>query len=135
MFRALAVLRFVVLVNAIALNIYRADEFTRPTAAVACMIVMVLWTAFAAWAYDDKRRRTWPLLVADLAVALALVLVPPWVKGPDFSTSLPGFWVIGALFAWAIQYRLVGGLVAGVLLAAADLLRQHIDSSDYPNVF
>jgi len=135
MFRALAVLRVVVLVNAVALNIYRADEFTRPTAAVACVALMILWTAFAVWAYADKRRRTWPLLVADLGVAMALVLVTPWVKGPDFSTSLPGFWVIGALFAWAIHYRLLGGLVAGLLLAAADLLRQEIDASDYGNIF
>jgi signal transduction histidine kinase len=135
MFRALAVLRIVVLVNAVALNVYRADEFTRPTAAATCVGLMILWTAFAVWAYADKQRRTWPLLVADLGVAVALVLVTPWVKGPDYSTSLPGFWVVGALFAWAIHYRLVGGLVAGVLLAAADLLRQEVDASDYGNIF
>lgn len=135
MYRALAVLRIVVLVNAVALNIYRADEFTRPTAATACVAVMVAWTAFATWAYADQRRRTFPLLVADLAVAVALIVVTPWVKGPDFSSSLPGFWVMSALFAWAIQYRLLGGLVAGVLLAAADLQRQEIDASDYGNTF
>ncbi|WP_155992891.1 MacS family sensor histidine kinase [Nocardioides sp. URHA0020] len=136
MFRALAALRIVVLVNSVALNLYRIDEFTRPVAAVVCLSVMVAWTAFTTWAYADQARRGFPLLAADLAVALALLLLTPWVKGPDFSTSLPGFWVMGALFAWAVQYRLVGGLVAGVLLAAADLLRQDIiDSSDYGNTF
>ena len=135
MFRALAVLRIVVLVNAVALNIYRADEFSRPTAAAVCVVVMIAWTAFATWAYADKRRRRLPLLVADLAMAVALLLVTPWVKEPEFTSSLPGFWILGALFAWAIHYRLVGGLVAGVLLAAADLQRQDIDASDYGNAF
>ncbi len=136
MFRALAVLRVVLLVNAVALNIYRADQFTRPTAGAACVAVMIAWTGFATWAYADKRRRTYPLLVGDLAVAMALLLVTPLVKGPEFSSSVPGFWIMGALFAWAIHYRLVGGLAAGLLLAAADLsLRQEIGSSDYGNAF
>jgi signal transduction histidine kinase len=135
MFRALAVLRLVVLVNTVVLNIVRADEFQRPAAGAVCVAVMIVWTGFTIWAYDDRERRTFPLLVADLAVALALLLVTPVVKGADYSSSVPGFWVMGALFAWAIHYRLVGGLVAGLVLAAADLQRQHIDASDYGNAF
>jgi signal transduction histidine kinase len=43
---------------------------------------------------------------------------------------------MGALMAWSIQYRWVGGLVAGVLLATVDLsLRQEIGQSDYGNAF
>jgi signal transduction histidine kinase len=136
LFRALAVLRVVVLVNAVALNIYRADSFQRPAAGAACVVAMVGWTGFATWAYAEQRRRTFPLLAADLALAVGLLLVTPLVKGAGFSASLPGFWVIGALLAWSIHYRLVGGLVAGVLLAAADLaLRQDVGQSDYGNAF
>src|SRR3954471_23422732 len=62
MFRALAVLRVIVLVNAVALNIYRADAFQRPTVGAACLVVMVVWTGFATWAYAERRRRTFPLL-------------------------------------------------------------------------
>lgn len=136
LFAALAVLRVVVLVNAVALNAYRADNFQRPAAGAVCVGVMVLWTGFAIWAYGEPRRRTFLLLAADLALAVALLLVTPLVKGAGFSASLPGFWVIGALLAWAIHYRLVGGLVAGVLLATADLtLRQDVGQSDYGNAF
>ena len=136
LFRALAVLRAVVLANTVALNIYRADSFQRPTAAAACVVVMVGWTGFATWAYDEPRRRTFPLLAADLALAVALLLATPLVKGPGFSASLPGFWIMGALFAWSIHYRWIGGLVAGLLLAAADLSqRQDIGQSDYGNAF
>ena len=136
LFAALAVLRVVVLVNAVALNVYRADSFERPVAGVACVGVMVAWTGFATWAYAEPRRRTALLLAADLALAVGLLLATPLVKGAGFSASLPGFWVIGALLAWAIHYRLVGGLVAGVLLATADLtLRQDVGQSDYGNAF
>jgi signal transduction histidine kinase len=136
LFRALAVLRVVVLVNAVALNIYRADSFQRPTAGVACVGVMIGWTGFAIWAYGEPRRRTFPLLAVDLALAVALLLATPLVKGAGFSASLPGFWVMGALFAWSIHYRWIGGLVAGVILAAVDLSqRQDIGQSDYGNAF
>jgi signal transduction histidine kinase len=136
LFRALAVLRWVLLVNAVALNIYRADEFTRPVAATACVVTMIAWTGFTTWAYADKSRRRAPLLVADLALAMALMLATPLVKGSDYTSSLPGFWIMGALFAWSIHYRALGGLAAGLLLAAADLLRQEVvDSSDYGNIF
>lgn len=136
LFRALAVLRVVLLVNTVALNLYRADNFQRPALGAACVVVMVAWTGFAVWAYAEPRRRTVPLLVADLAIAIAMLLATPVVKGDGFSASLPGFWVVGALIAWAIHYRWAGGLAAGLLLAAADLSqRQDVGQSDYGNAF
>jgi signal transduction histidine kinase len=97
---------------------------------------MVLWTAVATWSYADQRRRTLVLLAADLVIALALLLATPVVKGSDFNATVPGFWVMGALLAWAIQYRWAGGLVAGTLLAVVDLsLREEIRQTDYGNAF
>lgn len=135
LFQALAVLRGVVLVNAVAVTIWRRDDFDRPGLVVAAVLVMTLWTGFATWAYAEHRRRTLPLLVADLALAAGLLLLTPAVQADDVTASLPGFWVMGALFAWAIHYRWVGGLVAGALLAGADLVRQDVDWSDYDNAF
>ncbi len=135
LFRALAVLRAVVLVNTVAVSAYRADTFGRPSAAVAGLGLMVLWSGLATWAYAEPRRRTWPLLVADLGVAVALLLGTPLVKGDDVGGSLPGYWVIAPLVAWAVRYRWLGGTFAGVLLAGADLVRQDIDTSDYGNAF
>ena len=66
---------------------------------------MVAWTAFATWAYADAARRGLALLVADLAVALALLALTPVVKGADFNATVPGFWVMAALLAWAIRFR------------------------------
>lgn len=136
LFRALAVLRVVVLVNAVGLTIYRSANFDPPAAALVCALVMVGWTAFAVWAYAAPARRTAVLVGADLAIALGLMLVTPLVKGPGFQASVPGFWVSGALLACAIHYRWLGGLLAGVALATVDLvLRQEIDQSIYGNAF
>jgi signal transduction histidine kinase len=130
------VLRVVVLVNAVALNIYRADSFDHPTAAVVCVLVMIGWTVFVTYAYaDPARRRTW-LLGADLAVAVGLMLASPLVKGDDLRATIPGFWVMAALLAWAIRYYWRGGLFAGACLVVADLsVRAELTQTTYGNAF
>lgn len=136
LFRALAVLRVVVLLNALALNAYRADSFRHPVAGVVAVLVMVAWTGFAVRWYAVPARRTTVLLVADLAVALGLILVSPIVKGEGIHATIPGFWVMAALLAWAIHWQWRGGLVAGLLLAAADLgVRTDVSQAAYGNVF
>lgn len=136
MFRALGILRVVVLLNAAGLNLYRADNFDHPVGGAVVVGVMAAWTAGSVWAYADPARRTSTLLGIDLALALAAILVSPLVKGPDLQATIPGFWVTGALLAWAIHWRWQGGLVAGVLLSAADLaIRADVSQDNYGNVF
>lgn len=126
----------VLLLNAVGLNFYRRDNFEHPVAGVVCVLVMVVWSGVAILAYaDPARRRPW-LLGLDLAVTLALMLVTPLVKGPDFNATIPGFWVMCALMAWAIRYHWRGGLVASVLVAGADLVsRDELTQTTYGNVF
>ena len=129
-------LRLVLLFHAVALNVYRRDNFVHPVAGAVCLVLMTGWTFFAIWAYDDPRRRVPMLLVADLAVALAAILVTPWLKGGGFSATVPAFWVMGALLAWAIHWRWLGGLVAGVLITVTDLsTRDHVSQANYGNGF
>lgn len=97
---------------------------------------MVGWTGFALWAYDAARRRTRLLLVLDLVVALAAMLVTPWVKGADFNATVPGFWVAGALLAWALHWGVWGGLAASTALSVADFaIRDSFDQGNYGNLF
>lgn len=136
LFVAVAVVRVAVLINAVALNIYRHGNFLHPRAAVACVAVMVLWTVGAFLTYRRPSSRTPALLAFDLMLAVVLMLVTPWLKGADFRATLPGFWVTGALLAWAVRFGWRGGFVAGVTLAVTDLVpRQEMRQSDYGNAF
>lgn len=136
MFRWLAVVRVIVLVNAVVLVVYRFDNVQEPVLAALCAGVMVAWTLTAIWAYLEPARRRPPLLLADLAVAVTLIAMSPVVKGAGFSATIPGFWVMGALLAWAVQWRWVGGLAAGLVLSAVDLsVRQDVAQVNYANAF
>lgn len=129
-------LRAVLVANTVAVNVYRRDDFVHPTAAVLVVAAIVAWTVLALWIYAAAARRTPALLVADLAFAVAGLAVSPWLKGPGFDTTVAGFWVMGAMLAWAIQWRWAGGLVAALVLVATDLLiREHVSQSNYGNLF
>ncbi len=136
MYRALAVLRVVVLLNAIGLGWYRRESLDHPGAAVAVLAGMAVWTAFVTWAYAAPQRRRAPLLVADLLVALVAIAASPYVKGDDLRATLPGFWVMGVVLAWAIHWRWQGGLVAATVVSVADLaVRSEITQTNYSNIF
>lgn len=135
MFRALAVLRVVVLVNAVALIAYR-NNYDHPTAGWFCVALMVGWTIYAIATYAKPIRRTVRLMVADLGIAVGLLVATPFVKGEWFSSTIPGFWIMGALLAWAVRYGWRGGLVASVALGGTDLLiRADFDQGNYGYVF
>lgn len=136
LFRALAIARVVVTVNMVVLNAYRHDNFEHPTTALVVVLGLVLWTVLALWLFDAHRRRTPLLLVADLVVACAAMALTPLVKTESFNATIPGFWVMGALFAWAVHWHWKGGLAAGAALSATDLLiRDSVDQGNYGNVF
>jgi signal transduction histidine kinase len=135
MYRWLAVLRLVLVVNAVGLNIYRGG-FAHPVGGGLLLAGMVVWTGVISWVYSSFRRRTTAWVVADLAVALASLALTAAVKEPGFHSTVPGFWIMGAMFAWAIHWRLYGGLVAAVLLSLCDLLtRQYLSETVYGNLF
>ncbi|GGF31608.1 histidine kinase [Marmoricola endophyticus] len=136
MFRALAVLRVVLLVNALGLGWYRRAGLDHPGAALAFFVVLAAWTVVATWAYAAPRRRGATLLLLDLAVALLGIGLTPWIKGLDFGATLPGFWVMVVVLAWAVLWGWPGGLVAAAAISVSDIAaRASIDQSDYGNVF
>ena len=135
MFRALAVLRVAVLLNMVGLYLLRYDAYAHPAVGGVAVGGLVVWTAFVVWAYDAPSRRTPLLLVADLVVAVVAIALTPYVKG-DFNATLPGFWVMGVMLAWAVQWRWRGGLAAAVIVSMADLaIRDGIDQKVYGNIF
>jgi signal transduction histidine kinase len=129
------VLRFVLVVNAVGLNVYRGG-FSHPLGGALLLAGMVVWTCVISWAYHSYSRRTTGWVVADLVVALAAVALTALVKEPGYHSTVPGFWVMGAMLAWAIHWRALGGLVAAVLLSVADVLTRHyLSETIYGNLF
>lgn len=136
MYRALAVLRVVVLVNAIGVNIWRWDEVARPALAVAVLAGIAVWTGIVVWAYDSPVRRRAPLLVADLAVTVVAIGLSPLVKEGPVESTVPGFWVMGVVLAWGIRWYWLGGLVASLAVSAADIaVRGELNQTNYGNIF
>lgn len=135
LFRALAVLRVAVLAYTVAINAYR-NNFEHPVLAWACIAVMVVATPVAIVAYAAPERRGPALLVADLALAVGLLLTTPVAKGEWFNATIPSYWIVGALLAWAVRYGWRGGTLAAALLGAVDLLtRAQVAQKDWGNVF
>jgi len=129
------VLRFVLVANAVGLNLYRGG-FSHPLGGACLLTGMVVWTFVVSWAYHSYARRTTAWVVADLVVALAAVALTALVKEPGYHSTVPGFWVMAAMFAWAIHWRAVGGLVAALLLSLDDVLTRHyLSETIYGNLF
>jgi len=136
MFRALAVLRFAVLANAVAIYAVRASGYDHPRVGAGVMGFLALWTVFVVWAYAAQRRRTPLLLGADLLVAVVAIGLSPYVKGEGFQATLPGFWVMGVVLAWAILWGWAGGLAAAVVVSVADLsVREEFTQQVYGYIF
>ena len=135
MYRWLAVLRFVLVVNTLGLNLRRGG-FSHPTAAGLVLLGLVVWTVLISWVYSSYPRRTTSWVVADLVVALLAIAVTPLVKDAGYHATLPGYWVMAAMFAWSIHWRFYGGLAAAVLLSVDDYATRHyVSETVYGNVF
>jgi signal transduction histidine kinase len=138
--RALAVLRAIVATYAVVLNALRWREFEHPVAGWVVVVVIVAWTFFAGWAYDDPRRRRTPLLVADFVVAAATLASTPYVQSEAMlernASTMPSFWVMAAVLAWAVLRGWKAGVAAALLMSAIDLsVRSEPTGTTWGNIF
>jgi signal transduction histidine kinase len=140
LFRALAVLRMVVLAYAIALNAVRWDDFAYPAAVAAVMVGITVWSGFVTWAYDDPQRRRPGLFVADLVVSCLALLSTPLVQSQAMlerhASTIPSFWVMAAVLAWAVHRGWAGGVGAALITTACDLsVRTEPTGTTWGNIF
>jgi signal transduction histidine kinase len=140
LFRALTVLRAVLTVYMVVLNVVRRDEFARPGLAAAVVVFMVAWSVFVSWAYDSPRRRTLGLYVADLAVALLMMLSTPLVQSQEMldrhASTMPSYWVVAAVLAWAAGRHWAEAIGAALLVSVTDLsVRTDLGGTTWGNLF
>ncbi|MEU4471585.1 DUF5931 domain-containing protein [Micromonospora sp. NPDC023888] len=139
LWRALAVFRLASLAYVCVLAVRDADRYAHPYAVGALILVMMTWTGATAIGYARPAWRRWPLLLADLAVVLAIVLTTPWVVGrAALATGVPTMgvaWMAGPVLAWAVSGGRRRGTVAALLVAGADLAtRERIGQSSFTGV-
>jgi signal transduction histidine kinase len=120
--RAIGVFRVASLVYAVALLV-RADGYQEPALGWLVMGVMALWTLVTIRAYSEPRLRGWPLLAADMLVAVACLLATPYVQGVYQPGALPitATWMGGPVLAWGVYGGRWAGAAGAAIIAAIDL--------------
>lgn len=127
-YRVLMQLRWLLLVQAVVVDLERLHRVGHPVVLVACCVLMVGWTAvLTLWTRSAALRRWW-LMWADGALCLALVLTSRWVLGgaADAETFLtvPVYWASTWPLAVAIGFGAWWGLAAGALGVLAKLVQE-----------
>jgi signal transduction histidine kinase len=125
LWRALAVFRIASLAWAAVRVAAYSRYFAHPLWGWAVIAVMAVWSVVSIYAYRLARWRAWPLLIADIFVAVACLVVSPAVMGSDPRTlglaNIPVAWSASPVVAWAISGGRRRGAVAGCLVGAASL--------------
>jgi len=121
---ALGVARLVLLGFAVVVNAMHAQDYRYPLAAWAVLAVLATWTLVAPRLYTAEARRP-RLVAAEVALAVAGLLLTPWVQGAagadPHAPTLPSFWIAAPVLACAVQWAWRGGLASALLLGAVDL--------------
>ncbi len=126
LWRSLIAYRFAALAYAGVLVARNFRHYAHPVGGWPIGLVMVLWTVYTANAYRRAEGRRWPLLAMDLVVTVAGLLSTRWVVGttalragvPTISVA----WMAGPALAWAVAGGRRAGIVAAVVLGAADIV-------------
>lgn len=122
LWQAITVFRMAALAHAALLVALNAGGYAYPAGGWLVLAAMTCWTGLTV-AYALPRWRTWPVLCADLAVAVAALVVGGWVAGPAATRlSLPAVWVAAPVLAWAVHGGRRAGASAALVVAAGDLV-------------
>ncbi|HET6211857.1 MAG TPA: DUF5931 domain-containing protein, partial [Micromonosporaceae bacterium] len=126
LWRAVAVFRVGALVYAGGLVANNFQQYAHPVAGWLVLAAMVGWTVTSIYGYAAARRPGWPLLLADLAVTAGCLLSSQWVIGHaglnrGIATE-PVVWIAGPVLAWAVSGGRRRGVVAALVIGAADLV-------------
>ena len=125
--RALAVFRALTLIYALILNLGELRQTEHPRWSLATLAAMVAWSGFVSYAYSRLPwGRDWPMLAADMVVTVLAVLATLIVKTPEQlsagAMTIPTVWGASVVLAWAIRWRLTGGLWGTLCIGAANFV-------------
>ncbi|MDQ1659917.1 MAG: hypothetical protein QOD41_5000 [Cryptosporangiaceae bacterium] len=122
--RALGVFRILTMVYAAIVSLVQPPGRSGAWC-VAILVVMAVWTAVVTYAYAHPRWRTTPVLAADMAITVVLILGTLLVRTPDEishgALTTPTVWAASAALAWALRWHLAGSAWATLAVSAANI--------------
>lgn len=134
LWRALTAYRVLTMLYAVGLFATAYDRFTRPWLAIAYYAVLCVWTLATLPRVANAGACTRRFLAADLAVALAGILLTPLADAHqrimDGGPTLPSIWTAGAVLAFAIKGGWRWAAYASTLVAVANLLERGAPARD-----
>jgi signal transduction histidine kinase len=123
--RTVAAYRLLTLGYAAVLVASDDHEYRRAGLGWLLLAVMAIWTIVSSAGYAQHRRRVGVLLVADVAVAVGMVLatlaVQTTARIDAGAPTLPAAWAAASVMACAVFAGPWGGALAGVAVSAADI--------------
>lgn len=129
-------LRLVVTLNTLGFTLWRWESLQRPGWTVVALTSLVAWSVVVHLLYRRAEHRTTLVHAVDLVLSVFFLAITPWLKGPDFGGTLPGFWVMCVVLAWAVRWNWRGGLTAAAVVASVDVaIRTEYTHTIYGNVF
>jgi signal transduction histidine kinase len=124
LWRAIAVYRFGALAYAVLLTAGAFRDYDRPVLGWVVIAGMAAWSGIAAWAFNEPRRRQWPLLLLDFGVAAAALYATGFVIDRGLLqqgvATLPMAWVAGPVLACAVWRGRRLAAAAALALGAID---------------
>ncbi|MFD3520318.1 MacS family sensor histidine kinase [Streptomyces sp. NPDC058653] len=133
LWRALTAYRLLTMVYATLIAAFAWDKFERPWLAAGYLAVLVVWTAATLPKVANAVSCTRRFLGADLAIALAGVLLTPVVDAQARHTdgpTLPSIWTAGSVLAFAVKGGWRWAAFASSLVAVANLVGRGDPSRD-----
>ncbi|MEU3414516.1 DUF5931 domain-containing protein [Streptomyces sp. NPDC006658] len=128
LWRALAGYRVLTMLYAIGLCATAYDQFARPWIAVAYYAVLAVWTLATLPRVSGAARCTGRFLAADLAIALAGILLTPFADSHQRiaggGPTLPSIWTAGAVLAFAVKGGWRWAALASTAVAAVNLVER-----------
>ena len=133
LFRALAILRALLVVYVVYLNVDRLEDFARPGLALAGTAVAAAWTGVAAVAYESRWRHRAALQLVDLGLVVALMLTTLLTHSDAMqarnSPTLVSFWACVPVLAIAASRGAIPAVGAALVVGSADLATRSAPSA------
>lgn len=134
LWRALTGYRVLTLGYALTLFFLNYREYAHPPAAALYMGVLTLWMLLTWNRVTSAERCTKPFLIADLTIALAGILLTPFIDTAERvdagAATLPSIWTGGAVLGLAIKGGWRWAAVGSTLVAVANLVERGSPARD-----